>query len=264
MTTVINIDKSLSPIYIVSINRPHRKNAVDRATAIALHDAFRQFDQDDTFSVAILQGLGNTFCAGADLKAMMQNGKRDEKTGNPMNEDMNEIAPMGCTRLQLSKPVIAAISGHAVAGGLELAIWCDLRVADSTAKFGVFCRMRGVPLIDGGTVRLPRLIGLSAASDMILTGREITADEAKQINLINYLTKSGAKNAAFDEALRVARLIASHPQTCLRNDRQSMLRNMNQHSELEMMAHEFKFGVDTLQAKGFGVDVQKFLDRSKL
>lgn len=208
--TVLTEDRG--PVRIVTLNRPERRNAVDRATAWALADAFRGFDADPNARVAVLQGAGLSFCAGADLRAL------SEGRGNKVSADGD--GPMGPTRLLLSKPVIAAVEGFAVAGGLELALWCDLRVAAKTAVFGVFCRRFGVPLIDLGTVRLPRLIGQSRALDMILTGRAVEAEEAFAFGLVNRLAPEGGALAA---ALELAEQIAAHPQTCLRNDRASVL-----------------------------------------
>ena len=201
------------PVTIVSIDRPDRRNAVDGPTARLLYDAFKAFDADETASVAILTGAGGNFCAGADLKAIATGGgNRVERTG--------DFGPMGPTRLQLGKPVIAAVEGFAVAGGLELALWCDLRVAAAGATFGVFCRRFGVPLIDLGTVRLPRLIGQSRAMDLILTGRPVAAEEALAMGLANRLVPDGQ---ALDAAIVLARQIAAFPQGCMRNDRQSAL-----------------------------------------
>ena len=197
-------------IAIVTINRPDVRNAVDGATARALADAFREFDSDNELSVAILTGAANTFCAGADLKAVA------EGRGNDLTD--NGDGPMGPTRMMLSKPVIAAVEGHAVAGGLELALWCDLRVASRNAIFGVFCRRFGVPLIDLGTIRLPRLIGHSRALDLILTGRPVSGEEALHIGLVNRLVEPGE---ALNGALELARQIAAFPQQCLRSDRLS-------------------------------------------
>jgi enoyl-CoA hydratase len=193
-------------ITTVTLDRPEARNAVDRATAEALVEAFRAFDSDEGRSVAVLTGAGGTFCAGADLKAM----------DNRVAADGD--GPMGPTRMRLSKPVIAAVEGYAVAGGLELALWCDLRVVEEDAVFGVFCRRFGVPLIDGGTVRLPRLIGLSRALDLILTGRPVGADEALQLGLANRVVPRGAARAAAEE---LAREIASFPQRTMRADRLS-------------------------------------------
>ena len=219
----------------ISINRPAVRNAVDRATADALVEAFRAFDTDDTAKVAVLAGEGGSFCAGADLKAI------SDERGNRVTPDGD--GPMGPTRLRLTKPVIAAVTGHAVAGGLELALWADLRVADQEAVFGVFCRRWGVPLIDGGTVRLPRLIGESRAMDLILTGRPVSA-EAHAIGLVNRLAAPG-------EALRVAEElaaeIAAFPQTCMQQDRLSVL---EQHGldQAQAMANEFAHGEVSLSA----------------
>ncbi|MFE5136457.1 crotonase/enoyl-CoA hydratase family protein [Streptomyces fagopyri] len=196
----------------VVLSRPAARNAVDGPTAVELADAFREFEADDTARVAVLWGEGGTFCAGADLKAI---GTED---GNRVAEDGD--GPMGPTRMRLSKPVIAAVAGHAVAGGLELALWCDLRVAEEDAVFGVFCRRWGVPLIDGGTVRLPRLIGTSRALDMILTGRPVPASEAYEMGLANRLVPTGGSRAAAEE---LAAGIADFPQSCLRSDRASVL-----------------------------------------
>jgi enoyl-CoA hydratase len=196
----------------VTINRPARRNAVDAATAAALAGAFRRFDADEALSVAVLTGAGGTFCAGADLRAVSEGDSRN------LPEDVD--GPMGPTRLRLGKPVIAAVEGHAVAGGLELALWCDLRVAARDAVFGVYCRRFGVPLIDLGTVRLPRLIGHSHASDLILTGRGVSGEEALRMGLANRLVEPGQ---ALPAALALAAELAALPQTCLRNDRLSAL-----------------------------------------
>jgi enoyl-CoA hydratase len=199
-------------VLVVTIDRPEVRNAVDRPTAEALASAFRDFDADDSLSVAVLTGAGGTFCAGADLKGI------GDGRGNRVDADVSADGPMGPTRMLLSKPVIAAVEGHAVAGGLELAVWCDLRIAANDAVFGVYCRRWGVPLIDGGTIRLPRLIGHSHALDLILTGRGVSGDEAVRMGLVN---RSTAPGAALAEALIVARQIAAFPQTCMRGDRMS-------------------------------------------
>jgi enoyl-CoA hydratase len=191
----------------VILDRPQVRNAIDGATARALAEAFRAFDADPQADVAVLWGAGGHFCAGADLKDLA--GLRVEADGD---------GPLGCTRMLLSKPVIAAVSGYAVAGGLELALWCDLRVAEKSAVFGVFCRRFGVPLVDGGTVRLPRLIGHSRALDLILTGRPVGAEEAHAMGLANRLVEHGQARAAAQE---LARQLAALPQTCLRHDRRS-------------------------------------------
>ena len=195
---------------IVTINRPDVRNAVDGPTATELATAFRAFDEDDSKKVAILTGASQTFCAGADLKAVA------DGRGNSVRREGD--GPMGPTYLQLSKPVIAAVEGHAVAGGLELSLWCDLRVAARDAVFGVYCRRWGVPLIDGGTVRLPRMIGHSHALDMILTGRAVSGEEAKQIGLANRLCEPGA---ALETSIELAETLARFPQRCMRSDRQS-------------------------------------------
>ncbi|MBO0850424.1 MAG: crotonase/enoyl-CoA hydratase family protein [Pseudonocardia sp.] len=226
------------PVHTVIISRPEARNAVDGPTAAALARAFRAFDTDPDASVAVLYGEGGTFCAGADLKAV------GTDRGNQIEAAPDADGPMGPTRMVLAKPVIAAVSGHAVAGGLELALWCDLRVVERDAVFGVFCRRWGVPLIDGGTVRLPRLIGASRAMDIILTGREVPAEEAFQIGLANRLVPTGTARA---RAERLAAELAALPQTCMRQDRLSML---NQHglSEREAMASEFAHGEISLAA----------------
>jgi enoyl-CoA hydratase/carnithine racemase len=199
------------PVAIVTIDRPQVRNAVDDPTADALVDAFRRFDRDEALSIAILTGAGGTFCAGADLKAVAAGERR-------RNGDETELAPMGPTRMLLGKPVIAAVEGYAVAGGLELACWCDLRVAARDAVFGVFCRRWGVPLIDLGTIRLPRLVGQSHALDMILTGRGVSGDEAVRMGLVNRLVERGEARAA---AIALAHELARFPQRCLRADRRS-------------------------------------------
>ncbi len=200
------------PVCIVTIDRPEVRNAVDGLTAAALAEAFRGFEADPASSVAVLTGAGGVFCAGADLKAI------GEGRGNRVERDVELDGPMGPTRMQLSKPVIAAVEGFAVAGGLELAIWCDLRVAAADAVFGVYCRRWGVPLVDGGTVRLPRLIGHSHALDLILTGRGVSGDEALRMGLVN---RSVPPGTALDAALALAAEIAALPQGCMQRDRQS-------------------------------------------
>jgi enoyl-CoA hydratase len=203
-------------VTIVTLDSPTARNAVDRPTADALEAAFRDFDADESSAVAVLTGAGGTFCAGADLKAIgeMAEGKIDRVS----RFERSDHAPMGPTRLLLSKPVIAAVEGYAVAGGLELALWCDLRVVAEDAIFGVFCRRWGVPLIDGGTVRLPRLIGLSRALDLILTGRAVPADEAFAIGLANRIVPPGS---TLEAAVELARQLAAFPQVCMRADRRS-------------------------------------------
>jgi len=232
----------------VILDRPEVRNAVNLPTATALAAAFAGFEADPEASVAVLYGAGGTFCAGADLKAI----------GGP---DGNRVAadgdgPMGPTRMRLSKPVIAAIAGHAVAGGLELALWCDLRVAEADAVLGVFCRRWGVPLIDGGTVRLPRLIGLGRALDLILTGRAVSAAEALQMGLISRVVPPGqARQAA--EAL--AAEIAALPQTCLRSDRESTLDSLSL-GDADALANELRCGLTALAAPGLAAEIARFRD----
>ncbi|NEA46581.1 crotonase/enoyl-CoA hydratase family protein [Streptomyces sp. SID10815] len=220
----------------VVLSRPAARNAVDGPTAAELAAAFRAFEADETARVAVLWGEGGTFCAGADLKAV------GTGRGNRVAEDGD--GPMGPTRMRLSKPVIAAVAGHAVAGGLELALWCDLRVAEEDAVFGVFCRRWGVPLIDGGTVRLPRLIGAGRAMDMILTGRPVPAREAYGMGLANRVVPTGRSRA---EAELLAARIAGFPQECLRGDRASAL-DQEGLSEEEAMRCELRHGVAVLAA----------------
>jgi enoyl-CoA hydratase len=207
----VDVDRR-GPVTVVTINRPEVRNAVDTEHAQALYDAFLAFDADDTASVAVLTGAGGAFCAGADLKAVSDGSMKADPPGT------DGPAPMGPSRLLLSKPVIAAVEGHAVAGGLELALWCDLRVADPDAVFGVFCRRWGVPLIDGGTIRLPRLIGQSHALDLILTGRPVDAEEALRMGLANRVSAPGA---ALEEAVALAEQIAAFPRLCMQQDRLS-------------------------------------------
>lgn len=200
-------------IAIVTIDRPHARNAVDAPTATRLFEVFVELDADAEVDVAVLTGADGTFCSGADLKAVGQG------RGNRVSEEMDDPGPLGCTRLLLDMPVIAAVEGFAVAGGLELALWADLRVAARTATFGVYCRRWGVPLVDGGTIRLPRLIGQSRALDMILTGRAVTAAEAHEWGLVNRLVEEGQ---ALSAAVELAGQLAALPQVCLRTDRRSV------------------------------------------
>jgi len=236
------------PVTTVILNRPEVRNAVDGPTAHALAEAFRQFDTDETARVAVLWGKGGTFCAGADLKALGDESRRNRL-------DSEGDGPMGPTRLQLSKPVIAAIAGHAVAGGLELALWCDLRVVEETAVFGVFCRRWGVPLIDGGTVRLPRLIGLSHALDLILTGRPVQAEEARSMGLANRVVPKGH---AREEAEKLALRLAQFPQTCMNHDRLSAYEQGGL-SFNDAMANEFQHGLAALEQEAF-VGAKRFAD----
>jgi enoyl-CoA hydratase len=224
------------PVTVVTITRAARKNAVDSATARELTEAFTNFDIDDEASVAILTGEGGTFCAGADLKAVSEGDKRPVRLEGP--------GPMGPTRLELSKPVIAAIEGHAVAGGLELAVWCDLRVAATDAVLGVYCRRFGVPLVDGGSVRLPRLLGQSHALDLVLTGRGVSGPEALSMGLVNRLTPPGG---ALSGAVELAHEISAFPQVCMRNDRLSLLGQWGK-SERDAMAAEAVLGRQTIDS----------------
>lgn len=240
-------------IFTVTINRPEVRNCVDRKTAEALAQAFRDFDADPSLKVAILTGAGGHFCAGADLKAVSSG---EAQRMNRM--DAEGDGPMGPSRMQLSKPVIAAVSGYAVAGGIELAAWCDLRVADESAVFGVFCRRFGVPLIDGGTVRLPRLIGMSRAMDMTLTGRPVEATEALSMGLANRLVPTGQ---ALVEAQALARQIAAFPQQCMRNDRISSYAQWGEPID-EALAQEFKLGLQTLQSGETVAGAKRFRDGS--
>ena len=231
----IKVEKEY-PIYTIIIDNPEVKNAVDGPTAKELVDAFRRFEKDDNALVAILWGANGTFCSGANLKAIAKGrSNRIERKGN---------APMGPSRMELSKPVIAAVAGYAVAGGLELALWCDLRVVEKNAIFGVFNRRFGVPLIDGGTVRLPRLIGLSRAMDMILTGRPVTAEEAFSWGLANKIVEI---NQSRPEAEKIAKTIASFPQICLNNDRLSTYNQFGLNIK-EAMVKEFDYGLKTLES----------------
>lgn len=223
------------PVTVIALSRPEARNAVDRPTALALADAFRAFDADDEARVAVFHGENGAFCAGADLKAIA-----DESRRNRLDPDGD--GPMGPSRMLLGKPVIAAVSGHAVAGGLELALWCDLRIVERSAVLGVFCRRFGVPLIDGGTVRLPRLIGLSRALDLILTGRAVSADEAFSMGLANRLVEDGEALAA---AMELARELAAFPQTCMRNDRLSAYEQFGM-SLPDAMRNEFEIGLRTI------------------
>jgi enoyl-CoA hydratase len=224
------------PVRIVTIDRPEVRNAVDRPTADALEAAFAAFDADDSVSVAVLAGADGTFCAGADLKGV------SEGRGNRVLPE--GPGPMGPSRMLLSKPVIAAVEGHAVAGGLELAAWCDLRVAAQDAVFGVYCRRWGVPLIDGGTVRLPRLIGHSHALDLILTGRGVSGDEALRMGLANRLVEPGA---ALDAAVELATSLASFPQRCMRSDRLSSYDQWSLDLD-DAMAAEYRHGIATIES----------------
>ncbi|GAA3461461.1 crotonase/enoyl-CoA hydratase family protein [Saccharothrix longispora] len=231
--SAVRVERS-GPVFTVLLDRPEVRNAVDGPTAHTLAEVFREFDEDPAASVAVLHGEGGTFCSGADLKAI------GAARGN---DPLSPSGPMGPTRLRLSKPVIAAVAGHAVAGGLELALWCDLRVVEEDAVFGVFCRRWGVPLVDGGTVRLPRLIGASRAMDLVLTGRPVHSGEALRIGLANRVVPNGTSRA---EAERLAREIAAFPQVCLREDRLSLLEQEGL-PEDAALANELEHGLVALR-----------------
>jgi enoyl-CoA hydratase len=224
------------PVAVVTIDRPEVRNAVDGPAAAALADAFRRFDADDDLAVAVLTGAGGYFCAGADLKSV------SEGRGNRVAYDGD--GPMGPSRMLLSKPTIAAVEGYAVAGGLELAMWCDLRVAARDAVFGVYCRRWGVPLIDGGTIRLSRLLGHSHALDLILSGRGVSGDEARLMGLANRLVEPGC---ALEAALELARQLAAFPQRCLRNDRLSSYRQWDL-SLQDALREETRLGVEVIES----------------
>jgi enoyl-CoA hydratase len=236
------------PVAVVTIDRPEVRNAVDGPTAVALADAFAGFDADPSLAVAVLAGAGGTFCAGADLKALASGEPR------PVSVSPEGNGPMGPTRMELSKPIVAAVEGHAVAGGFELALWCDLRVAARDAVFGVYCRRFGVPLIDLGTVRLPRLIGHSRAMDLILTGRGVGGDEAIQMGLVNRLSEPGQ---ALPTATELAHQLAGLPQQCLRSDRRSAYEQWGM-SEHEAMVNEVRRGLATIRSGETLTGAQRF------
>jgi enoyl-CoA hydratase len=234
------------PVLVVTIDRPAVRNAIDRPTAAALSAVFRDFDADEAQSVAVLTGAGGVFCAGADLKAVAAGG------GTRLTADGD--GPLGPTRLLLNKPVIAAVEGWAVAGGLELALWCDLRVAATDAVFGVFCRRWGVPLVDGGTIRLPRLIGHSHALDLILTGRGVSGEEARAMGLANRLTPPGE---ALDHAVALARDLAALPQGCLRSDRRSAYEQWDLPLD-EALSNETRRGLQVIASGETRAGAQRF------
>ena len=242
----VHVDRD-GAVMTVTIDRPEARNAVDAPTAAALADAFRAFEADDDAAVAILTGADGTFCAGADLKAM------GGETTNRVTESGD--GPMGPTRMLTDKPVLAAVEGYAVAGGLELACWCDLRVAARDAVFGVFCRRWGVPLIDGGTVRLPRLIGLSHALDLILTGRGVSGEEAARMGLANRISEPGH---ALEDATALAQELSRLPQVCLRNDRRSAHEQAGMSLD-DALVNEYHLGIETLTSTEFGAGVARFV-----
>jgi len=225
------------PIAVVTIDRPEVRNAIDGSTAKQLAESFQNFESDDALSVAVLTGADGTFCSGADLKAVSSDQ-------NNLRVDLEGDGPLGCTRMSLSKPVIAAVEGHAVAGGLELALWADLRVAANDAVFGVYCRRWGVPLVDGGTIRLPRLIGQSHANDMILTGRGVSGQEAFNMGLANRLCSPGM---ALSEAQNLAQQLAEFPQLCLRSDRRSSYEQWGMSFE-DALRNETVLGRETIES----------------
>jgi len=241
-------------ILVVTINRPEVRNAVDSPTARKLGQVFVDFDTDDSLKVAVLTGANGTFCAGADLKSVGEG--TFEPTPAPVApiDRHDAMGPMGPSYLRLNKPVIAAVAGHAVAGGLELSLWCDMRVAEEDATFGVYCRRWGVPLIDGGTVRLPRLIGHSNAMDMILTGRAVDAHEAKAMGLANRVVPSGT---SLDAAVELAEQIAAFPQLCMRSDRRSAYEQWGMGFD-EAMANEGELGGATMRSGETREGAQRF------
>lgn len=234
----VSIEKN-GPVTTIILDRPQARNAVDRPTAEALAEAFRQFDTDEEAHVAVFYGANGTFCAGADLKALADESRRNRIS-------VEGDGPMGPSRMLLSKPVIGAITGYAVAGGLELALWCDMRIVEEDAVFGVFCRRWGVPLIDGGTVRLPRIIGLGRAMDLILSGRAVDAQEAFLMGLANRVVTTGT---AREEAETLAHEIARFPQHCLRNDRISVYEQQGLTLE-DALQNEFERSVESVRVEG--------------
>ncbi|HZA40064.1 MAG TPA: crotonase/enoyl-CoA hydratase family protein [Actinomycetota bacterium] len=234
------------PVLVVTIDRPKRRNAVDWVTAEALREAFASLDSDDDLCVAVLTGAGGTFCAGFDLKSLAE--------GDPNRLSPGGDGPMGTTRMQLSKPVIAAVEGYAVAGGLELALWCDLLVAARDATFGVFNRRFGVPLIDLGTVRLPRIVGHARAMDLILTGRAVGAEEAERMGLVNRVVDPGM---ALESSVDLARDLAAFPQRAMRNDRLSVLEQWDLTWD-DAMANEFRRGLDTIASGEASAGAERF------
>ena len=221
-------------VFIVTINRPHRRNAVDRDTADQLYAVFQAFEKNDDAKVAVLTGSNGAFCAGFDLKSLSENGT----SARVPEGGEGDLGPMGPTRLNLSKPVIAAVEGHAVAGGMELALWCDLRIMAEDAVFGIYCRRFGVPLVDGGTFRLPRLIGQSRAMDLILTGRPVDSVEAEKIGLANPVVPKGE---ALNAAIEMAQSLCTFPQTCMRNDRLSLIAQWGLNNDDALVSTHFLY-----------------------
>jgi enoyl-CoA hydratase len=242
---LVRVEKR-GPVTTVVLSRPEVRNAVDHRTALELADAFRAFEVDPEARVAVLWGEGGHFCAGADLKAVSGGG------GNQVREEGD--GPMGPTRMMLSKPTVAAVAGYAVAGGLELALWCDLRVVEQGAVFGVFCRRWGVPLVDGGTVRLPRVVGLGRALDMILTGRPVAADEALRIGLADRVVGDGESREA---AEALGEELAQFPQLCLRSDRRSAYEQLGRPLE-QALRDEYRWGLETIQSGETRAGAERF------
>jgi enoyl-CoA hydratase len=249
MSATVRVERD-GPVLVVTIDRPQVRNAVDRPTADALSAAFRDFDASDDLDVAVLTGAGGYFCAGADLSAVASG---DASRANRL--DPSGDGPMGPSRMQLGKPVIAAVEGYAVAGGLELALWCDLRVAAEDAVFGVFCRRWGVPLIDGGTVRLPRLIGHSHAMDLILTGRGVSGSEALAMGLANRIVPRGT---ALSAAVELAHQLAALPQGCLRSDRLSAYEQWGTGDLSAALGNEFEHGMGVIRSGETVAGAQRF------
>lgn len=252
-TPAVRIEQS-GPVTTVVLSRADRRNAVDRPTAEALVEAFLAFDRDPGAAVAVFYGEGGAFCAGADLKAIAEGKGNRTENPRPGLDILHDPGPMGPSRFLLSKPVVAAIAGPAVAGGLELALWCDMRVAEEDSVLGVFCRRWGVPLIDGGTVRLPRLIGMGHAMDLILTGRGVTAHEAHAMGLVNRVV---AKGTARKEAEKLAAALAAFPQTCMRHDRLSAYQQWDM-DYAGAMANEFNHGLASLVGGGATAGAARF------
>ncbi len=255
MTDTIRTDHR-GGILIVELDRPDVRNAVDSPTARRLAEVFVEFDRDDSLAIAVFAGAHGTFCAGADLKSIGSGTFEDFPVPTAPIDRHDSSAPMGPSYLRLSKPVIAAVSGYAVAGGLELSLWCDMRVVDEDAVFGVFCRRWGVPLIDGGTVRLPRLVGQSNALDMILTGRPVGAHEAKQMGLANRVVATGT---ALDEAILVAEQLLQFPRTCMLNDRRSVYDQWDLSFD-DAIVNEAQLGQATLESGETREGARRFSD----
>jgi len=253
MTDAVRIERQ-DPVATVILERPAARNAVDPATAGQLAAAFLGIERDDALRASVLWGAGGTFCAGADLKAVAA-GWDTERLRAPSGDAADAFGPMGPTRLELDKPVIAAIAGHAVAGGLELALWCDLRVMEDDAVLGVFCRRWGVPLIDGGTLRLPRLVGHGRAMDLILTGRPVGAAEALAMGLVNRVVPRGAARAV---AEALAEEIAAFPQACLRADRRSACEQWSL-TESAALRGEYARGLGVLESGESAAGAARFV-----